>query len=110
VPIRGLLSLNANRPGWHGSQRHPALLAGLQTPGTCFRAIPPLDQARVTTIKSGSMVITGVEEIAVGRNHVRHGGAVSSPAQHHAHQEAQLASHPDTQSIEDQDECELALS
>lgn len=72
VPLRGLLFLTASRPGWHSSQRNPPLLAGLQTPGTTSWSIPPLDHARVTTIRAGSMIVVGVEEIGSGRNFVNY--------------------------------------
>lgn len=71
-PIRGILSLNCRRPGWHPGQRNPPLLAGLILPGAIEWCIPPLDCARVTTIRDGALVVAGLEEIANGRNHVQY--------------------------------------
>jgi hypothetical protein len=71
-PIRGHLSLNCRRPGWHPGQRNAPLLAGLLLPGTTEWAIPPLDLARVTTIRDGALVIAGMEEIATGRNYMQY--------------------------------------
>lgn len=71
-PIRGILSLNCRRPGWHPGQRNAPLLAGLLLQGTTEWCIPPLDWARVTTIRDGALVVAGLEEIANGRNHVQY--------------------------------------
>lgn len=69
-PVRGLLQLNARRPGWHAMQREAPLLAGLVLPGDSRWVIPPLDQARVKVIRAENMLIVGVEEFDLGRNRV----------------------------------------
>lgn len=69
-PVRGLLQLNARRPGWHAMQRDAPLLAGLVRPGDACWLIPPLDQARVKVIRAENMLIVGVEEFDLGRNRV----------------------------------------
>lgn len=69
-PVRGLLQLNARRPGWHAMQRDAPLLAGLVLPGESSWVIPPLDQARVKVIRAENMLIVGVEEFDLGRNRI----------------------------------------
>lgn len=67
-PVRVLLSLSPGRPGWHSGSRNPPLMAGVVRPGLSEWAMPPLDQARVTTIKSGSLLVVGLQEVRAGRN------------------------------------------
>lgn len=69
VPLRAVLSLSPGRPGWHSGSRNPPLMAGLVVPGRAEWATPPLDQARVTTIKGGSLLVVGVQELRSGRNY-----------------------------------------
>ncbi|MBK6616326.1 hypothetical protein [Ottowia sp.] len=68
TPIRGLLSLTAARPGWHPNKVQAPLLAGLVLPGAAQWALSPLDHARVTTIRNGSLVVVGLQEVPHGRN------------------------------------------
>jgi hypothetical protein len=69
VPLRAVLSLSPGRPGWHSVARNPPLMAGLVVPGKAEWATPPLDQARVTTIKGGSLLVIGLQELRNGRNY-----------------------------------------
>lgn len=69
TPVRGLLSLSPGRPGWHSGSRNPPLMAGVVLPGRSEWAMPPLDQARVTTIKRGSLLVVGLQEARTGRNY-----------------------------------------
>lgn len=69
VPLRAVLSLSPGRPGWHSGSRNPPLMAGLVVPGKAEWATPPLDQARVTTIKAGALLVVGVQELRSGRNY-----------------------------------------
>ena len=69
VPTRAVLSLSPGRPGWHSGSRNPPLMAGLVVPGKAEWAVPPLDPARVTTIKSGALLVVGVQELRNGRSY-----------------------------------------
>lgn len=69
MPTRAVLSLSPGRPGWHSGSRNPPLMAGLVVPGKAEWAVPPLDPARVTTIKSGALLVVGVQELRNGRNY-----------------------------------------
>jgi hypothetical protein len=69
VPTRAVLSLSRGRPGWHSGSPNPPLMAGLVVPGKAEWAVPPLDPARVTTIKSGALLVVGVQELLKGRSY-----------------------------------------
>ena len=61
-PVRGWLTLDPSRPGWHSGQRNAPMLASLLIPGTCEWAIEPLDHARVVKIARGAMLMVGLQE------------------------------------------------
>lgn len=63
APFRAELSLTTSRPGWYKGQRNPPLLAGLLWAGETQWAREPLDQARVTAIRGGSLVIIGMQQV-----------------------------------------------
>ena len=44
-------------------------MAGVVRSGLSEWAMPPLDQARVTTIKSGALLVVGLQEVRSGRNY-----------------------------------------
>jgi hypothetical protein len=44
-------------------------MAGLVVTSMAEWATPPLDQARVTTIKTSALLVVGVQEQRIGRNH-----------------------------------------
>lgn len=69
VPLRAVLLLCRGRPSWHSVARNPPLMAGLVVPGKAEWGTPPLDQARITTIKGGSLLVMGLQELRNGRNY-----------------------------------------
>lgn len=69
VPLRAVLSLYPGRHGWHSGNRNPPLMAGLVVPGRAEWATQPLGRARVPTIKTGALLVVGVQELRSRRNY-----------------------------------------
>ena len=63
VPVRGVLSMKPSRGIWADGQRHAPLLAMLLAPELPEHLLEPLDQARVTRIRQGALLIVGLQEV-----------------------------------------------
>lgn len=68
TPIRGKLVLSDARPGRYIGQKKAPLLAGLVVPGGHQWMLPPLDEARVTCIREGSILVIGQQQLARSRD------------------------------------------
>lgn len=69
APLDGELRLCAMHAGRGQSSE---LMAGLTPPGESRWLLPPLLNARVTQIRGTHMVITGAEQLEIGRDLVTH--------------------------------------